>query len=340
MVNRLKYLIMGMSALLLVAFAGAAFTLPSHQVRQAQANQNPLVGEQTGGDQVEAAPLSSANQIAEELSSATESGSPAESNPAAEPRPEQEASLVDEVSVDSDIDSIIKNVSALIERWESQAFGKAGWFHTSYETYWPIELRGNAVFAPGMTSRTVYPDDVSIRNDWYYVDEEGYYELTVGHTERESGEILQRIVQDKGQPINLTFWDLGPEFRLAEQPSRQKVAQHWSILYILNDFRRGAAEVRAWNEGNHYRIVAAVNYPDQFVEFIDLWIVETEYVFVLDMESGALLSREVAWFTKDGERYVSERITIRAAHMAGTELPPAFSQTVAEATLLLEEAGE
>jgi hypothetical protein len=339
MVSRFKYPIMGIAVLVLVALAGAAFTLPNHQVRQAQANQIPISIDQRVDTQVGAVPLSPTDESTANQLLPAESASPAETNTASEARLEQ-ASLVDATAVDSDIDSIIKSVSTLIEKWESQAFGKAGWFHISHEEFRPVELRGNAVFAPGMTSRTIRPDDVSITNDWYYVDEEGYYQLTVGHTERENGEILQRFVQNKGQPINLTFWHLGPEFRLPKGPLRQKVVQHWSILYILNDFRRGAAEVRAWNEGNHYRIVAAVNYPDQFVEFIDLWIVGTEYVFVLDMESGALLSREVAWFTKDGERYVSERITIRAAHMAGTELPPAFSQTVAEAMLLLDEAGE
>jgi hypothetical protein len=331
---------MGIVLLVLVALAGAAFTWPNHQVRQAQANQKPLVGEQMGGAQVEAAPLSSADQIAVDLSSATESGSPVESNPAAEPGPEQEASLVDEVGVDSDIDNIIKNVSALIEKWESQAFGMAGWFHISDDLYMPVELRGNAVFAPGLTSETVHPDARSIVNDWYYVDEKGYYELKVSHIERESGEILQRAVRSKGQSINLTFWHLGPEYRLPKGPLRQKVAQHASILYLLHDFQRAAFEVRAWNDGNHYTIVASVSFPEEYVAFVDLWIVGKEYVFVLDLESGALLSREVAWFTKDDERYVSERITIRAAHMAGTELPLAFSQTVAEAMSLLEEAGD
>lgn len=210
----------------------------------------------------------------------------------------------------TDIDEITKYVTELVTKQERAILGKPGWLHIQDEIFYPVEFRGNGEPAPGMSVADLYPHDVTISEEWYLVDEQGYYQQRVGHIQTTEGHILQRTVTSDGELVNLTIQEANPSYEKSElQFVQEKVNLDHNLLYMLQMAKQHETEVSAWHEDDRYIVTFTGWYeePDKFMNFETI-IFGFQDKYVLDQNSGFFLSSE--HLLNDGENwFVLEKIT-------------------------------
>ncbi len=197
----------------------------------------------------------------------------------------------------TNLDEIADYAAKLTSIYEESILGKPGWLHIQVEEYLPVEFRGNGEPAPGLTMAELYPDEVTILEDWYLIDEQGYYQQRVGHTRTVDGQILQRVVTANGETVNLTIQAVDPTYEKEVLRSVQdKVPlQIYTIPYLLQTAREyKKSEVSAWLEDGKYVITVTFWYEelDKFMNTETL-IYGTQGKYTIDANTGTVLSVEL-----------------------------------------------
>lgn len=206
----------------------------------------------------------------------------------------------------TNIEEIREYAAKLTTIYEASILGKPGWLHLQYEEYEPVEFRGNGQPASGLTVADLYPDDVTIFEDWYLIDEQGFYQQRVGHTRTIDGEILQRMVTANGEIVNLTIQAADPNYEKQSLISIQdKVPLNiYGIPYLLQtaqEYKR--SEVYAWQKDGKYMIVFTYwnEKPDKFMN-TETIIYGSQYIYTIDANTGVFLSSDfllndgTSWF--------------------------------------------
>lgn len=232
-------------------------------------------------------------------------------------------------SPQTDIDEIIKYVTELVTKQEESILGKPGWLHIQDEVFYPVEFRGNGEPALGMTTADLYPDDITISEEWYLVDEQGYYQQRVGHIQTTEGRILQRVVSSDGKTVNLTLQAADPNYEKIElRFAQEKANLDHNLLYMLQMAKQYETEVSAWYEGGKY-IVTFTNWyeePDKFMNS-GTTVFGSQEKYVLDQNSGAFLSGE--FLLNDGENWFVLEQTTNLTSEIIEKLPEEAMQSLA-----------
>jgi hypothetical protein len=206
----------------------------------------------------------------------------------------------------TNLDEIADYAAKLTSIYEESILGKPGWLHIQLEEYLPVEFRGNGEPAPGLTMAELYPDEVTILEDWYLIDEQGYYQQRVGHTRTVDGQILQRVVTANGESVNLTIQAVDPTYEkeVLRSVNDKVPLQIYSIPYLLQTAREyKKSEVRAWLEDDKYMITVTFWYEelDKLMNTETL-IYGTQNKYTIEANTGTVLSVEL--LLNDGKTWI------------------------------------
>lgn len=221
----------------------------------------------------------------------------------------------------TDKEVIIQQVMEFIAKQEKAILGRPGWLHLQVQSFMPVEFRGNGEPATGLTISDLYPDDTTINDNWYFIDEQGYYQQRIGHTQAMDSRILQRVVFVNGKTVNLTIQAANPDHApFQTRHNQEKIDLHGNILYLLQEGDRSGTEVNAWYENGNYTVTVTTWYtePEPFMNS-EKTIYGSQHKYILDQLSGAFLVGE--YLLNDGEVwFVLERNTVLNLEMI-EELP-------------------
>jgi hypothetical protein len=253
--------------------------------------------------------------LPEPTASATAVIETANTTEALDPALSVESSLSDDAQTSSpgtaenpqtNLDEIADYAAKLTSIYEESILGKPGWLLIQVEEYEPVEFRGNGEPAPGLTTTELYPDDITIFEDWYLIDEQGYYQQRVGHTRTIDGEILQRVVTANGESVNLTIQAADPNYEKEVLISVQNKVplQIYTIPYLLRTAQEyKKSEVRAWHEDGKY-VIMFTYWDEEPAKFMntETLIYGSQYKYTIDANTGVLLSMDfllndgTSWF--------------------------------------------
>lgn len=239
----------------------------------------------------------------------------------------------------TDFDIIIGRIDILASRQQVFLTSQSGWFYMSFEEYRPLEYRDDSEMM-----RALFPTEQMVYESWYDVAEDGRYAQLVGRYLDADGNQTQASIFASGNYVNLTFNEIMPaaEFVAVPNETRQLVRE-------LREMRNHAANTPSASayiveEDGHFRYYVRVttSYAQPIRTGTDSsgqLIIGDEIRYVIDLDSGRLLSKEVVGMTAGGETIVNSHINYLAAEWV-TDLPEAATELLAQGQWLLQNPAQ
>ncbi|MCA9927743.1 MAG: hypothetical protein KC419_04675 [Anaerolineales bacterium] len=240
---------------------------------------------------------------------------------------------------ETNIDVVFAQVEELVSRYEATVLGKSGWLYRRYEDYLPAKFRSNNGRLYNIPLAELYPSDIMIQEEWFYVDEAGFYTESIGHMLDENGMIRLRGAAIDGYDVNLTLKEATSDaVSQFDASSLNKLPLDGNALTMLDFAPDDKRRVKAWNEDGVYMIVIESPYeePIQLANISDESVVGSQTRFGFDLATGSLLYTEVMFQTVNGEWFTFERIAIHQLGMIN-ELPSEAQQTLTDVSDFLRE---
>lgn len=244
-----------------------------------------------------------------------------------------------ETTPQTQADAVIQTVSELTQKWEASILGKAGWFHLQTQIYVPATWRGNGL--PEIAMSDLFPEDISIQDEWFHIDEAGHYAESLSLVSTVDGTIQQQVIFSDGRLVNLTLLEAGVTTPNSEVNQMQKslLLPESDALATLNTYRGWNRTFQAWlsEDGGAYTVIT----EQVFTTTVEIAnapepIQGDRVTYTFDWHTGQLISTEFQVLTKSGLWLTLEKKDYLVAELQ-TDLPADTRQIFEESITQLKE---
>jgi hypothetical protein len=232
---------------------------------------------------------------------------------------------------ETDIAKILEQIRILVEKNETNLFGKPGWLYEKHEHYLPLKYTSNTDDIFGIPVTDLYGTDTVTREEWYKIDAEGHFQQKVGQTTDANGIIRTQWAKTNGQFVSLELVGVTEHaIRPADTINNPPLGSDLPAYLEMVETKR-TTSVAAWFQTDQY--VVAIKDTESFVNMIDELIQSTQIKYQFNLETGAIQLFEVTQQTSDGEWVVFER-SLLLEQTVVEDLPPGAAQALSEASAL------
>jgi hypothetical protein len=194
---------------------------------------------------------------------------------------------------------------------------------------------------PEIAMTDLFPEDISIQDEWFHIDEAGHYPESLSLVSTVDGMIRQQVIFSNGRLVNLTLLEAGVTTPNSEVNQGQKslLLPESDALATLNTYQGWNRTFQAWlsEDGGAYTVsteqvftttVEIANAPEP--------IQGDRVTYTFDWHTGQLISTEFQVLTKSGLWLTLEKKDYLVAELQ-TDLPADTRQIFEESITQLKE---
>lgn len=247
--------------------------------------------------------------------------------------------LPTEADPETDISKILEQTRMLVEKNEANLFGKPGWLYEKHEHYWPLRYASNTGEIYGIPVTELFGSDTVTREEWYEIDEQGYFRQKVGQTTDAGSVIRTQWAVTGGQFISLELVGVTEQaIHPADSVNKPPLGSDFpAYLEMVQSEKQ--TNITAWYDTDQYVVVITTVKDEPEMNSAGESIQSTQIKYQFNLETGAIQLFEVSDQTTNGEWIIRERSLLLEQNIV-ENLPLNATQILQEASVLIYDLSQ